>query len=933
MSQYLQWLNHHVPQASGERIVVRNVWDDEVHIVWERTDTSPQTKAFALNGEEIPIFAAKAQGEWKPFVFGNTADLLRKHPIYEEAELVLVGYAERAGGVGQSLAVPMVLIGDNRFRAADLSRGIKPDASYVRAGDGWLPVKLLKRIGIGPMGRTTNGAPLDKPYLLTPFETLRRGGDRLQGPWKRVLFPDLHWPFGGDKPVAEHLRFLAAWGICGGVKGGIDRHAAELLDFLESTLRDCPECRILVVGKKYALHRLIENGQANGSKATGTDEQLTLELDDALLGRTAAGKLRGVAAATPHELALRPELRSAGVDILLMLEPDDLTKSTSTQAYRNLNGIKARLRLAVYSKAGYIDKPAVKATHMRLLKLHEPPARRYAIYDPDKPVKKLPPPFRASDSDSAAASSAYPQETRFAEFDTGFGTASGVRIPPRPAGGVSSAARTAPEPAGYANYSAGGQSFVRQAKELEHAVGPEVPFVPFMSYWPTYGAMTNAQKKWYLYWRGEVRRHRYPDTDLSYIFLYVYELINGIGWEDPMQGCEALRNVWEAYRQRYLKLDVYAAVWLADFILAHRLDVPIYDILRLTPRGLAGELLDLELQGRFAAEPLDLPFELALQLSDYDVRRSKFYIETGKAQIEKYVPKILALVDSYLRKRHGMRMIELFHPGPQRIAARTLFHSAVYDDSLFGRTIPIAAPPISDHEPLRDFTSQLIRLTENKLRELLGFKGRLRGIAIEPEIELLVSRYLERELNRSAEPESAAAAVQIDAAKLAQLQQDSETVRQLLTVDTEEEAGDTERASGTAMEAKEQAEGERLRTASPATVLVANGSAASDDSDSLAEAEVEAELAGGVVWDTSELDEEWKQLSAMLTSAQREALYALKNGLGEGEVVAAAEREGAMAELLLDEINAAAMETIGDLLIDGGMIVEEYLPMLANLTR
>lgn len=929
MSQHLQWLNHHEPQASGERIVVRNVWNDEVHIAWERTDEAPQTKTFALNGEEIPTFAAKAQGDWKPFVFGNTGDLLRKHPIFEEAELVLIGYAEATGGVGQSLAVPMVLIGDNRFRAADLSRGIKPNASYVRAGDGWLPVKLLKRIGIGPMGRTTNGAPLDKPYQLTPFETLRRGGDRLQGPWKRVLFPDLDWPYGGEKPVADHLRFLAAWGICGGVKGGLDRHAAELLDFLESTLRDCPECRILVVGKKYALQRLIEKGQAGETKATGMEEQLTFELDDAFLGRNAAGKLQGVAAATPHELALRPELRSAGVDILVMLEPDDLTKSTSTQAYRNLNGIKARLRLAVYSKAGYIDKPAVKATHMRLLKLHEPPARRYAIYDPDKPVKKLPPPYRATEWNSGASSSAYPKETKFAEFDTGFGTASGVRIPPRPAAGGSSAARTAPEPAGYANYSNGGQSFVRQAKELVHAVGPEVPFVPFMSYWPTYGAMTNAQKKWYLYWRGEVRRQRYPETDLSYIFLYVYELINGIGWEDPMQGCKALRNVWEAYRRRYLKLDVYVAVWLADFILAHRLDVPIYDILRLTPRGLAGELLDLELQGRFAAEPLDLPFELALQLSDYDVRRSKFYIETGRTLIETYVPKVFALVDSYLRKRHGMRMIELFHPGPQRIVARTLFHSAVYDVSLFGRTFPIAAPPISDHEPLRDFTSQLIRLTENKLRELLGFKGRLRGIAIEPEIELLVSRYLERELNRGAEPESAAAAVQIDAAKLAQLQQDSETVRQLLTVETEEETRGTEQAAG---KEKEQAEGERLRTASPATVKVVSAvSEASDDSGPLAEAE--AEHAGGVVWDTSELGEEWKELSAMLTPAQREALYALKSGLGEREVAAAAEREGTMAELLLDEINAAAMETIGDLLIDGGMIVEEYLPMLANLTR
>ena len=53
--------------------------------------------------------------------------------------------------------------------------------------------------------------------------------------------------------------------------------------------------------------------------------------------------------------------------------------------------------------------------------------------------------------------------------------------------------------------------------------------VEFMQYWPTYDVMSPAQQQWYFYWRSEVRQGRLLATDLSYIFVHVYELINLIG--------------------------------------------------------------------------------------------------------------------------------------------------------------------------------------------------------------------------------------------------------------------------------------------------------------------------------------------------------------------------------------------------------------------
>jgi hypothetical protein len=42
---------------------------------------------------------------------------------------------------------------------------------------------------------------------------------------------------------------------------------------------------------------------------------------------------------------------------------------------------------------------------------------------------------------------------------------------------------------------------------------------------------------------------------------------------------------------------------------------------------------------------------------------------------------------------------------------------------------------------------------------------------------------------------------------------------------------------------------------------------------------------------------------------------------------------GTMPELLFDEINELAMDLLGDLLIDGERITDEYIPMLHYLMR
>ncbi|WP_410769394.1 TerB N-terminal domain-containing protein [Fontibacillus sp. BL9] len=519
------------------------------------------------------------------------------------------------------------------------------------------------------------------------------------------------------------------------------------------------------------------------------------------------------------------------------------------------------------------------------------------------------------------------------------------------------------------------QQFVQTARELEGKSVESAEFVPFQTYWPTYDQMQPGQLRWYLYWRGEVRFGRYPETDLSYLFVYLYELIHGIGWDDPAQGLELMDRVWKAYRKRYPKLDLYVREWMYDLGTVFGLDMPPAEPLVKLPRSLSNVLKELEWGRRFSAEPLELTWEMVLPLIDYEVEKSRYYSDQGRKEMRNYVPKVIALVDGYLAKTKGNKLIERFKP-PEKKVTRFLFRSAVYDHEVYGHGVPVSVLPISEHPPFRAYLTQLVRYTENKLRELTGFKGKLRGISIEQEVEQLVSRFLQKEFDQRQEEEAKAhiPVVKINSAKLRKLQQESDEVRDMLLTEdlplvaierkpSGHPAGSSsgqKRARHQNRDEPQQAEmdferGWRVFEEEPLAHSVAEEFKEPDafpDPEEFAKQEefvitpnvTEQKFTSEPVFEIKEntgdeneqrseleLAEEWQEMLNRLSGAHLAMLDAIVEDQSIDVRYGIAEQAGSMPELLLDEINELAMEWIGDLLIDGDRITEEYETELRNM--
>ncbi len=331
----------------------------------------------------------------------------------------------------------------------------------------------------------------------------------------------------------------------------------------------------------------------------------------------------------------------------------------------------------------------------------------------------------------------------------------------------------------YTSYSYGNVS--KNMAKYENFEGKQAEFVPFMQYWPSYENMDKKQRAWYFYWRTQVRQSIYLDTDLSYIFVHIYELLSGYGWKKPQDGYNQLITLWTNYRKAFPKLDNYLSGWLFDFAQIYNVEYYVpEDIEASLPNQLV--IQNLMIDEHINDKPLKLSFELIDALCDYSLIGSKFYKDGHQLLMRESIPRVVALADAALIKKKGKGILELYGPTRATKQIHYAFQSANCANQ--NRRTEFMLKAYTSNAKLRKYINELVRYAENVLRELYECRGRLRGVELDDSTAVLVKDFLITEYSPKKAPqvEKVKKEVKLDFSNIDKLRTESDTVRNALEV-------------------------------------------------------------------------------------------------------------------------------------------------------
>ncbi len=879
----------------------------------------------------------------------------------------LVARAELNGVIGQAYAHPVACIGNDRFSPAELQEMLK--MPYARISTGWVSKEKLLTLGMNEAGQTTRGLSL----ALIPLEAkqlLYRGGPELGSVWTAMTCEGAPWAEAGNKHACarQHLEYLLHWGVNGGLLGGYEALTAYGIPLLSDLSRRGKGCKILLTGRREDVRALKESYGIYLETLLSEQAYVCMDND-----------------AVFHDA----EARYRQWDLLILLAPDEYTHPAERERLLALRNMKARCKIGFFGKG--LNKDAA-AWDAQMLGYPEP-MMKYLIQDCRAP-EKLPPAYVFHPTPAGAAESVKPagvSEGKVVFRKMKDGSAETV-LSGRAGQGVSVPAREEkPEIDISFNWDFTDRSnaaFFKEARRLAAQEGSPVEHIPFSCYWPKYSEMDAAQRKWYFYLRSCIRRGEYPQTDLAYLYVCVYELLNLIGVKDAGEGLRLLMAVQQAYGTQYPQLQNHLSGWIYDFVHVYDCGVTAREIIgnmqHLSEAGL-NELLT-ELSGQ---DDFDLPLWALERLSTYKITNSKFYQRGNQALIARCVPGALREINRQLRQTRGRNLLNAYAALKMHTDTLVAFNGAICEKR---RTYTLRCKHYQNSVKLSNFLKNVIRYTENTLRTQMKYAAKLQGIELDSQTRMWIDAYIadqakdflpKKEKQAASAPSGRKRAkIALDLDKLAQLRADSDDVRDALLASVEESpeivetiARPPQAQEGTLtdldavqailnqMTAESRAAldhlsahgwqeaASALRAAFPHAFL----EAVTDEINAAAMARIGCcliEREGDVyiiaedyrdelqylmprqqeeaAWEIAleEADEEWK---AFFAQTDPELLGSLMEGMEAFR--ACVKKRGEMPEPCLEEINNAAMDTIGDLLVTQDGIAEEYLPTVRQYLK
>ncbi|MDR3645096.1 MAG: TerB N-terminal domain-containing protein [Clostridia bacterium] len=504
----------------------------------------------------------------------------------------------------------------------------------------------------------------------------------------------------------------------------------------------------------------------------------------------------------------------------------------------------------------------------------------------------------------------------------------------RPGDGLKAAQHATPVPpsGGYRHYETSSYSwmsreerFYHQAKQWEDRTEEGFAEVAFFCYYPTYDNMSGQQLRWYFTWRALLRRGILHDTSLSYLFVYVFELINQIGCSDPEDGLRKLLDFWRSFRSSHSELDRYMPAWIKSYVVFFGCSEDYLDLILDIERQNSSKYLFVELLIQlFVYKKPHHILEIIDNISTYRLSKSKF-VSQNRELTEKTLCAVLVSFNESISakgKRSLLdRFVKLKQPARWYPFSGAVFYNPAHASYYHERDVRVLGcfkfftlgdsqewyidSPCSYYDydkRMRDYIAHIVKSTELTLRLLCGYRGRLRSDGIPPEMLSAIQKYVTKYyyMNFASNEQKMAMRRQsealrrlpvppvefnIDPARLEALRSESDEIRDMLIIEEPEEPG---------------------RPPDPATGR--EGALMPPDTE-----------ASGA--------DEWSALIGALSPPRLQALRLILAGGAAAALAALAQGCGMMTAPFLEEINAIAVEVIGDSVIEPSeppRIYEEY---------
>ena len=457
------------------------------------------------------------------------------------------------------------------------------------------------------------------------------------------------------------------------------------------------------------------------------------------------------------------------------------------------------------------------------------------------------------------------------------------------------------------------RSFLDDAQKYVNRVDPPTLHKLFQAYYSTYRDMDAAQKRWYFYWRDQYRQGQALPTDLSYLFVYIYECIHAVGFVRPEDALRNLLRLWTHYGEAYPNLGRYLQSWALDMVAYYQLENdPLELVWTLSQAGVKSYDQDLLLTAHLARSSTgELPLPLIFAFSGFDPKSTKFSREyADPSRIEDCCRNAIEAVNTYYLDTTGLDIFGMCRLQEKVERRHQAFSGAVFEYQT--RTVVVAEVySFAGSAEIRNILESALKLSENLLRKQVGFSGARRDINLPAELEARLRAVGGEDTKSLATRPAARRVVTVDFARVSGLQIESQEIRAQLISDSETAEMPIERAF---------AESSTLLANAPLEgavdcALKADDYIGMDIVPEVNNSPVTTDAMPGCRA-PSDPTHRWTDFLSALTPLHVATLNKLVRGCSKSEFESFATAHFTMSEQLIEEVNEKAIDTVGDSVID-----------------